>query len=99
MLPNADAPLDDIQSQASKCLTTFFDPFDAEMIPSPSIDPDVTENIEDPNYIKEINPKFKQQVKCVCNKILSECQPKKGYTEGSKMTGKGKSHTVRQIVL
>ena len=69
------------------------------MIPPPSDDSDVTENIEDLNYIDKINPKFIQQVQHVRAKILRECQPKKGYTEGSKMTGRGKSHTVRQIVL
>ena len=69
------------------------------MIPPPAVDPDVTENIEDPNYVDKIDEKFKQQVQHVRDKILSECQPKKGYTKGSKINGRGKSHTMRQIVL
>ena len=57
------------------------------MIPPPSTNPHVMENIEDPRYKEEISHYFLQQVEYVRHRILDKCQPKRGYTEGSLMNG------------
>lgn len=64
------------------------------MIPLPSDDPSVIDNLEDPSYKGEINPRFLEQIEHVCHKILNNCQPKKGYTKGSLMNGIRKSHCI-----
>ena len=57
------------------------------MIPPPSVDKLVLKNIDDPKYRGKINPDFFKRMEHVCAKILNECKPKKGYTEGSLMNG------------
>ena len=57
------------------------------MIPPPSADSNVTANIDIPRYRDKVNPKFFQKIDHVCAKILNDCQPKRGYTEGSLMNG------------
>ena len=64
------------------------------MIPIPSCDSSVIENLEDPNYKGEINPRFLEQIEHVRYKILNNCQPKKSYTKGSLMNGIRKSHCI-----
>ena len=87
---------DDIQKQASKYLLEFFTSLDAEMVPPPSTDPDIVANIDNPIYREKINPEFFLKVEHVCAKILNECQPKRGYTEGSLMNGKRKLCIMKQ---
>ena len=68
------------------------------MIPPPSVDGRVTVNIDSPRHRGKINPEFFQKVDDVCAKILNECQPKRGYTEGC-MNGLRKSYIMKHIYV
>ena len=69
------------------------------MIPPPSTDPHVAANIDNPSYREEINPEFFQRIEQVCDKILKECKPKRGVTEGSLMNGKRKLYLMKQSFI
>ena len=45
------------------------------------------QNIENPLYQKEISPAFLQKVEYVRKRIFDNCAPKKGFTEGSIVSG------------
>ena len=57
------------------------------MLPPPSTDPHVIQNIENPIYQKQISPDFLKKVEYVRKKIFDYCAPKKGFSRGSVVRG------------
>ena len=74
-------------NKTSRFLLEYFHSFDAEMLPPPSANKDFMQNIEDPQCKEEISPHFSQQVEFLRQKILEKCVPKRGYIQGSCITG------------
>ena len=76
-----------VPTKTSRFLLEYFHSFDAEMLPPPSANKDFMQNIEDPQCKEEISPHFSQQVEFLRQKILEKCVPKRGYIQGSCITG------------
>ena len=69
------------------------------MMPPPSFDPQVAADIDNPRYREKSNPEFFQRIEQVCDKILKESKPKRGYTEGSLMNGMRKLCIMKQSYI
>ena len=82
-----DATGDETQNSIRQCILSFFCGFDAETLPPPSTDQHVMQNIENPLYQKDISPTFLQKVEYVRKRILNNCTPKRGFSEGSVISG------------
>lgn len=74
--------IDDAKHFLSKCLPSF----NAEVLPPPSTDSKVMQNITDQRYQSKISPDFIEQVKIVVQKIFELCHAKKDST--GNITGK-----------
>jgi hypothetical protein len=57
------------------------------MLPPPSATPIVLQNIDNPLYQGCISRMFLEGVERIKDKILDNCVPKKGSTEGSLVSG------------
>ena len=82
-----DSTADDAQRNIGQHILSFFCGFDAETLPPPSTDRHVMQNIENPLYQKDINPAFLHKVEYVRKRIFDNCTPKRGFSEGSVISG------------
>jgi len=83
---NSDDFEESVPTKTSHFLLEYFNSFDAEMLSPPFANKDFMQNIKDPQC-REISPHFSQQVEFLRQKILEKCVPKRGYIQGSCVTG------------
>lgn len=72
----------------AESIVCFFSGFEAFMLPSPTVDPEILKSINDNE--KEVNPKFFSGLEEFKRLLKSILAPKKSFNDGELVTGEGK---------
>ena len=88
---DASAPCDveDPAQQAVDSILLTFPDFDAFMLPVPSIDAEVMQNLCNPSWQAQINPKFLEGVHLFKKILQQKLFPKRSFNEEEHVTGEG----------